>query len=219
MKGGKLILLLVIVSMLVISCATQQTPTPTTQQPTDKQTTQQPAQQPTQQKQTISTEVQELLSKHKTKVSSIRYNYRGPETGDNFHKFYIKGTKIKYEPYLEIKTLDKQESYDTIFIDTAANTAQSYCVAAYCTYQGLKGNLNYNEAYIDTILDWLNVAQASKLGEEVIDSRSTWKIQTEKGILWIDTFYGVPLKVDADGDIYKFEQLSVNSVADADVRP
>lgn len=219
MRGGTLVLLMVIVSVLVISCATQQTQAPAAQQPAGKQTTEQTTQQPAQQKQSISAEVLELLNKHKTKVSNIKYSYKGPETGDNYGKFYIKGSDIKYEPYLTIKTLDRQDSYDTIFIDTEAKTAQSYCLAAYCKYGGLKGNLNYDDTYIDTIFDWLNVAQATKVGEEVIDSRSTWKIQTEKGIVWVDTFYGVPLKADAGGVIYKFEQLSVNSVTDADVLP
>ena len=221
MRGGTLALLMIVMSLFVISCAAQQTQVPAAQQPTNEQAAEQPVQQPTQQKQTISAsaEVKDLLEKHKTKVSSIRYLYKGPETSDNYHKFYIKGSNIKYEPYLAIKTLDKQDSYDTIFIDTESKSAQSYCVAAYCKYGGLKGNLNYDDAYIDTIFDWLKVTQAAKVGEEVIDSRSTWKIQTEKGIVWIDTFYGVPLKADADGVIYKFEQLSVNSVADADVLP
>ena len=221
MRGGKLVLLMIVMSVFVISCAAQQTSTPAAQQPAGKQATEQPVQQPVQQKQTISAsaEVKDLLEKHKTKVSSIRYLYKGPETENNYHKFYIKGSNIKYEPYLAIKTLDRQDSYDTVFIDTSTKTAQSYCVAVYCKYGGLKGNLNYDDAYIDTIFDWLKVTQATKVGEEVIDSRSTWKLQTNKGIIWVDTFYGVPLKADADGLLYKFEQLSVNSVTDADVLP
>ena len=217
MKKFSLILCFILMLVYIIGCAQlQQAPAITKPQPS---TETKPTAQPTTQEQQISAEVQDLLNKYKTKVSNIRYNYKGPETGNNFHKFYIKGTRIKYEPYLEIKTLDKQESYDTIFIDTAAKTAQSYCLAVYCKYGGLKGNLNYNDAYIDTVFDWLNVAQATKVGEEVIDSRSTWKLQTDKGTLWVDTFYGVPLKIDADGKIYKFEQLSVNSVTDGDVFP
>jgi hypothetical protein len=220
MGRGELVLAFVVIAIFVISCAAQQTSTPPAQQPS-RQTTEQTTQQPTPQKQTISAsaEVLDMLNKHKTKVSSIQYNYKGPETSNNYHKFYIKGTKIKYEPYLAIKTLDREDSYDTIFIDTAAKTAQSYCIAAYCKYSGLKENLNYDDAYIDTIFDWLKVTQATKVGEEVIDSRSTWKLQTNKGIIWVDTFYGVPLKADADGVVYKFEQLSVGSVTDADILP
>ena len=167
----------------------------------------------------IPAEIKELLSKSKARISDVYYHYRGPETGSNFHEFYIKGSKIKIKPYLEIKTLDKPESYDTIFIDKAAGTAVSYCEAAYCAYKGKKNDLNYGQAYIPTIFDWAEVEQAEKVGEEVIDSRSTWKLKTNLGILWVDTFYGIPLKAESDGKTYRFEQINVNGVQDSDVTP
>ena len=61
--------------------------------------------------------------------------------------------------------------------------------------------------------------RAIKVGEEIIDSRSTWKIETNLGTIWVDNFYGIPLKAEADGKIYRFEQLAVNSVQDSDVNP
>ncbi len=55
------------------------------------------------------------------------------------------------------------------------------------------------------------------MGEEVIDDRSTWKLETNKGTLWVDAFYGIPLKVESGGKVYRFQQISVNSVQDSDV--
>ena len=171
------------------------------------------------QKERVAEEVNELLS-NQNRVKSIYYKYKGPQTGDNFYDFYIKGSKLKYEPALEIKTLDREDSYDTIFIDKEAKTAASYCEAAYCAYKGKKADLNYDDAYISTVFDWSNgLTSAKKIGEEIIDDRSTWKIDSDKGILWIDTFYGIPLKVDSSGKVYRFQQISVNSVQDADVAP
>jgi hypothetical protein len=167
----------------------------------------------------IAAEVKDFLAKPKTKVSSIYYKYRGPETGSNFHEFYVKGSRIKYIPYRELKSLDNPESYDSVFIDKTAGTAQSYCTELYCAYKGKKADLNYGGAYIKTIFDWIDIESADKVGEEVIDDRSTWKVQTDKGILWIDTFYGIPLKAESGGKTYKFEQISVNSVKDSDVAP
>ena len=169
--------------------------------------------------QNVPAEIEELLEKSKTRVKNVYYKYRGPETGSNFHEFFIKGSKIKIKPYLEIKTLDKPGSYDSIFIDKTARTSASYCEAVYCAYRGKKQDLNYGQAYIPTIFDWIEVEQAAKVGEEVIDSRSTWKLETNLGTLWIDTFYGIPLKVESNGNTYRFEQISVNSVQDSDVVP
>lgn len=224
MSRGKLLFMILALTVMLIACAKQQQSPITTEQkpateivPQEQQTEQKPSQTTTQAK--ISPEVQQLFDKSKTKVQSVYYKYRGPETGNDFHEFFVKGTKIKYKPAREIKILDRPESFDSIFIDTSAKTASSYCEAAYCSYKGKKQDLNYYNVYIDTVFDWINVAQASKIGEEVIESRSTWKIQTEKGIIWADAFYGLPLKAEANGNIYKFEQLATNGVQDSDVVP
>ncbi|MBS3101528.1 hypothetical protein J4204_05325 [Candidatus Woesearchaeota archaeon] len=213
-------LALMVLSFYVISCTPAQpaasTPAPEVKPSPQQQATPQPAAQ----KQEVSAEVSELLEKSKTRVKNVYYKYKGPETGDNFHDFYVKGGKIKYLPYLAIKTLDKPESFDTVFIDKAAGTAESYCIAAYCKFKGKKQDLSYGDAYIQTVLDWIEgPTQAKKVGEEVIDDRATWKIETNRGILWVDTFYGIPLKAESGGKTYRFQQISANSVQDSDVVP
>ncbi|MEK6983610.1 MAG: hypothetical protein AABX33_03480 [Nanoarchaeota archaeon] len=171
--------------------------------------------------QAISQEVKELLLKSKTKISSVYYTYRGPETtikGDNYYEFYVKGNKVKYKPAFETKVFDQKDSFDSIFFDTAAKTAESYCSAAFCTYKGKKADLNYGQSYILSVLDWIDyITRAKKVGEEIIDDRSTWKIDTDVGMIWIDTFYGVPLKIESGGKTYRFQSISVNSVTDSDV--
>lgn len=213
-------LALMVLSVYIVSCKPAQPATSAPAPEVKPSPQQQAAVQTTTQKQEISSDVKELLDKSKTRVKSIYYHYRGPETGSNFHEFYVNGDKIKYKPYLEIKSLDRPDSYDTIFIDKTAKTAQSYCTAAYCAYKGKKQDLNYADAYITTVFDWIGgLTQAKKVGEEVIDSRNTWKIETNNGILWIDTFYGIPLKVESGGKTYRYQQISVNSVQDSDVVP
>lgn len=215
-------LVLACLVLLMASCAPQQQAQQQFQQqavPAAKPAAvSQPA--PSQPKQEITAEVKELLDKSKTKVRSVSYRYYGPETGADFYEFYLKDSKIKYLPNLELKTLDMPDSYDTIFIDKSLKAAESHCVAAYCTYKGKKQDLNYDNVYISTIIDWVSgLTYAKKIGEEVIDDRSTWKIDSSKGTLWIDTFYGIPLKADSDGKSYRFQQISVNSVQDSDVAP
>lgn len=209
-------LALIVLSVYIVACTPAQpatsAPAPDVKPP--------PQQQPAAQKQEIPAEVKELFDKSKTRVKSIYYHYRGPETGSNFHEFYVKGDKIKYKPYLEIKSLDKIESYDSIFIDKTSKTAASYCTAAYCAYKGKKSDLSYANFYLPTVFDWIDgLEYAKKIGEEVIDSRSTWKIEASKGILWVDTFYGIPLKAESNGETYRYQQISVNNVQDSDVAP
>lgn len=221
MKKYSLILCFILALVYIASCASSQQEPATTPKPEAKADVKQPVEEPAiAPKQEISAEMQELLDKSKSRVRSIYYKYRATETGSNFYEFYVKGSNIKYLPYREIKSLDKPESFDSIFIDKTAKTAQSYCIAAYCAYKGKKADLNYAEAYIPTIFDWIDdLTEAKKTGEEVIDSRNTWKVETNQGILWIDTFYGIPLKVESGGKEYTFQQISVNSVQDSDVMP
>ena len=223
MERKYLVIFFVVILALVISCAPVQQAAPTAPTTKTEANAKPSAATPTatsQPKQEISADVKDLLTKYKTKVNSIHYNYRGPQTGSNFFEFYVKGTKIKYLPYRETKVLDKRESYDSIFIDKTSKTAQSYCLAPYCIYKGKKENLNYADVYISTIFDWIDsITQAKKVGEEIIDDRSTWKLDTNQGILWVDTFYGIPLKIESGGKTFKFEQLAVNSVQDSDVTP
>ncbi len=214
----------VLALVFIVSCAPAQTTQQTTTAPPQpKEDVKQPVEQPSiiQPKQEISAEVKELLDKSKTRVKNIYYKYRGPETsktGDNFFEFYVKDTKIKYIPAREIQSLDLPDSYDVIFIDKTAETAISYCEATYCAYKGKKADLNYDEAYIKTVLDWVDgITDAKKVGEEIIDERNTWKVEANNGILWIDTFYGIPLKIESNGKTYRFQQISANSVQDSDV--
>ena len=221
MNRYQLILCSILALTFIVACAHVQKETTPISKPEPKVDVVQPPQEVSKEpKQQISDEVKELLDKHKLRIEGIYYKYRGPETGDNFYEFYIKGNEIKYKPALEIKSLDQKESYDSIYIDKIAKKAQSYCDAAYCLYKGKKEDLDYEDAYISTIFDWVDgTIQAKKVGEEVIDDRNTWKIKTNMGILWIDTFYGIPLKVESGGKTYRFQQISVNSVQDTDVIP
>ena len=219
MKNKNLIAPLLIVIFLISSCSTQQQAPSTTSKPN---AVNQPTGQSVVPQSTgvISDEVKQLLDKSKTRVNNVYYKYKGPETGNNYYDFYVKGTKIKYLPYRAIQALDRTDSYNSIYIDSQAKTSQTYCDDRACIYKGKKGDLNYNEAYISTIFDWIGgIKSATKVGEEVIDDRSTWKIETNEGFLWIDTFYGIPLKIESGGKTFKFEQIAVNSVQDSDVSP
>ena len=211
-----------IILIFVVACTQKQAvPTTTTPQPAPKvqETKSIDPAQIISPKPVISDEVKQLFDKS-SKVKSIYYKYKGPETADFFHEFYIKGDKIKYRPGRDLKSLDNPESYDVIYIDKALATAKSYCDAAYCTVKGKKTDLNYNNFYIRTPMDWMNgLEKADRIGEEVIDDRKTWKLDTERGQMWIDTFYGIPLKVISNGQTYRFQQISINGVTDADVTP
>lgn len=169
----------------------------------------------------ISPEVKELLDNAKSKVKSMRYPYKGPETADFYYQFYVKGNKIKYLPIPDYKTIDiDEDAYDVVYVDKGLETALAYCDDRKCRVKGQKAELNYDDAYILTPLDWINkIESAEKIGEELIGKRSTWKLSTNAGTVWVDTFFGVPLQAESSGNVYKFDKISFNDVKDEDVIP
>ncbi len=168
----------------------------------------------------ISEEVQGLLDKTKGKAKSISYFYKGPETGTVVYEFFVKGDNVKYLPDLEQKSLEEEDSYNAIYIDTTLKAAASYCDDRQCKFKGKKEDLSFEELHILTPYDWMEgITHAEKTREAKIDSRATWGVETNKGMLWIDTFYGIPLKVEVDGIEYDFKKMAFNSVEGKDVFP
>ncbi|MEK6942484.1 MAG: hypothetical protein AABX00_00275 [Nanoarchaeota archaeon] len=217
----KLIFVMIFVLILASACATQVQVT----QPAEKTVVKDPVKPDVSVQpvfpvpKNIPSEIRELFVKAETRAESASYLYQGPETGNDISQFYVKGDKIRHIPSRNLKSLDKPESFDSIFIDKAAKTAKSYCVDPTCKYKGLKAELDYEAYYVPTIFDWADFNSAEKITEEQIERRATWVVKTDKGTLWIDTYYGVPLKVDADGAIYKYQQVNFNAVKDSDVNP
>jgi len=167
----------------------------------------------------ISSEVKELLELADKKIKSLSYRYKGQETKDLFYEFMVKGNKIKYtiDPTFKDLHLD-DDAYDTIYINNEFKTALAYCDGRKCRVKGKKAVLDYGENYILTPFDWLsNIEFAGKIGERSIDRRNTWKLSTNDFTIWIDTFFGVPLQVESNGNIYQFQKVSFNDVKDEDV--
>ncbi|MBL7054485.1 hypothetical protein ISS05_01880 [Candidatus Woesearchaeota archaeon] len=163
-------------------------------------------------------EIKELLEKGKT-VRSISYQHKGPETGNFYYDFYVKGDNVRYIPNREIKSVDDKDSYNSIYLDKAEETAEAHCDDRQCVYKGKKADLRYVDYNILTPFDWMDeVISAEKTGEELIGSRKTWKLKANEGTeLWVDVYFGVPLQVMRDGEKYEFIKMVFNRLEDSDV--
>ena len=229
--NNKIIFALLVLSLLVISACVQTTgPLQKGQEPSGVDVVGESGKKPaegqdveeTEEVKEMSAEVKELLSIASNKVKSLRYSYKGPQTKDFFYDFFVKGKNIKYLPNPDYKILDVDEdAYDTIYINRELKTAEGYCDDRTCRVKGKKANLTYEEVYVWTPLDWLyNIEFAEKTGEELIEQRDTWKLLTGIGeTIWIDTFFGVPLKVEFEGNKYRFQKMTFNDVKDEEVIP
>ncbi len=170
----------------------------------------------------ISPEVKELLGIADKKVQSLRYSYKGPDTERSYYQFFVKGDNIKYiiDPTYKDLRLE-EDAYDAIYLDKESKTAQAYCDDRTCRVKGKKADLNYDEVYIWTPLDWVeNIEFAEKLGEQLIERKQTWRLSTTKlGTIWVDSFFGVAMQVELGENIYKFQNMVFNDLKDEDVVP
>jgi hypothetical protein len=183
---------------------------------------------------TVSKELQDLLSRADQRVKSYKYlelilpDKKQPDT------ISVKGSKVKvklyeYEPYIP------KEYFDTIYLDTATQTAIGRCeTKARCVWaQGDNTkrawtNLDYNQFRRKTPYEFVKEvpSTATIMGPEVHFNRGTTRIQYDDAgklvDMWIDDSYGLPVEISittSDGKVtsYKFNDMTFNGLADRDV--
>ena len=214
----KILLLLLSLSILLTACSTKYVCTDgsTVSDPSTcpKPTVQ--AGEPTEQ----GSPIEELLAKSRN-VESMSYQYkRFDRPLEKPVMVWIKKLIVKQELLVQTDVLNKN-IMDAVIFDTGAKTAQAYCESQhYCVKTGLAGEVDYDQYYVKTPLDWIDgVSAAEKISEAQIDGRKVWQLQTKEGVsLWVDTYYGVPLRVDMGEERHEFQNILFNSIEDADVQ-
>ncbi len=163
--------------------------------------------------------VEELLMKSKN-VESMSYAYkRADKPLEKPVNVWIKKLIIKQRLDVQREILNKN-TMDVIVFDTGEKTAQAYCESQrYCLKTGDAGTVEYDQYYVKTPLDWIDgVTSAEKISEALIDNRKVWQLRTTEGVsLWVDTYYGVPLRVDAENERHEFQNALFNGVGEKDV--
>lgn len=164
-------------------------------------------------------EVEELLGKADARVSGLSYKYEGPETENAVYQFFAAGDKVRYVlPESQQNFDDDPEAYNAVYLDLSELTAEAWCDHRTCNVKGKKGNLSFEEAHILTPLEWLDrIGAAEKLGEEQMERRTVWRLNTTGFKVWVEEYYGVPYRVQSNGTDYKFSQFTFNGVTEEDV--
>jgi hypothetical protein len=110
---------------------------------------------------------------------------------------------------------------DVIVFNTLAKTATAYCESKkYCIKTGEAGPVDYDQYYLKTPLDWIDgVTSATKKGEARLVDRDVWILQLDGNVtMWVDTYYGIPLRVDNSQERHEFQNPLFNGVTDAEVQ-
>lgn len=168
----------------------------------------------------IDEEVQGVLDK-RSKVTGYKYLYYGPPNPGFGLEFRVLGSKAR----LYLGTLSKLadgKTYDTVYLDLAAKSAVAYCESVSCTNKGSL-DVNFDDYYLQTPADFASSVAGAKLRNyELLYQRKTAVIIFEdtkgmNGTMWLDTVYGMPVKVQTNGTGYEYREIAFNTVAGDEV--
>jgi len=221
--------MVLVVLVLLIGCATkeqiqseeQQTIEPKEETPVEAtQPEETPATEETGEIVKIPNDIREILEKGKTRLNSYSYNYKSPES-DLMYEIYVKGNNIKVT-LPEMNTKEQGKFYNTIYLDTEKKTAEAYCIG-YSSCEGKVGevkDLNFDDTYIETSLDWLGkVREAKKIDERQIEGRNSVYLETNIGKITVESYYGFLYMIEGGSNEWEFSDAAFNSVKDSDVTP
>jgi hypothetical protein len=176
----------------------------------------------------LTTEVKDILERADKKVDSFSYLHSEPPGDTASNHYFVKETKIKVELY-EPQQYDRRIYFDTVYIDTTSKTAVGYCEDksdVRCPDKNRQFDVKYSDYFKKTPYMWLKeITYAEKVGEEQIDQKDVDVLQYEDSgkivKVWINSFYGIPLKVEVtqgkSSHLYLFSNFDANKLDEEDV--
>jgi hypothetical protein len=174
-----------------------------------------------------------LMKKAKEKVKSYGFYYTTSQNWELWRdQYFVRGDNIKVKLY-DVNLYNKENYFDTVYLNTRAKTGSAFCEHdshVKCKDKDREFVVQYEDFVIKTPLEWLeSMHNARWVGTETFDDRNTQVVEYDENgstvRVWIDAFYGVPLKVIVyHGDIenaiakYGFRDMTINTVTSSDMQ-
>ena len=168
----------------------------------------------------IPDEIQDVLDK-KNNAKSLIYDYQEDllRIKAEIYHTALKGNTMKLEIPPGSDILNTME-LDTVIFDIPSGKGTGYCASEkYCITTGEMGPVDFTDYYQQTPFDWLSqITEAEKIVEENLQNRKVWKVLVNgEDFYWIDTYYGIPLRVENQGTVYEYDNMLFNKVSDEDL--
>lgn len=165
----------------------------------------------------ISNDIQEILN-YVSRVKSLRFDYKEERSATtDIYDIYLKGDKMKI--YLPIKTqVLNSLDFDSIIIK--GKKAFKNCERErWCIEVGEFGEISYNKYKIITPIEWnAKIKNPKEIGTEMYNGRKVLILEDSDGTIYtVDKYYGVPLKVENNTNLYMYDNVIFNGVQDSDL--
>jgi len=171
-----------------------------------------------------------ILSLSEKKVKNYAYVYDEPPLNTGGDTWFVHEDKIKIK-LQRTNLLMATYDFNYVYLDTASQKAIGYCLedALRCPEGMIKYDADYDFWNRKTPHEWLaGVSSAEKKGSKSIGDRNVQGVKTvinnRDTILWLDEFYGLPVKIDIlEGEdvieTFNFVDIQFNSFKEDDVTP
>jgi len=176
----------------------------------------------------IDADTQKLIDTARSKVKSYSFYYDDPGNNPQHNQYFIIGDKAKVKLFAP-DLYTKETNYDTVYYNTGTKETVGRCEARdqrRCPDPAKRFEAAYDSAAIMAPLDWLDAIESATMTQrsESIGSRKgiviTFTSKKGSGEMWLDNFFGAPLKVTLNGEnplIWEFKDIAFNTLNDKDV--
>ncbi|HHE36369.1 MAG TPA: hypothetical protein ENL16_00975 [Candidatus Woesearchaeota archaeon] len=165
----------------------------------------------------ISEEAQALFAKF-NKVNSIRYAYVESPRILPENVYYVSREKMKIELKSRVK-FSPEESYDTVYLDLINKEGVAYCEErdkSICPDKDKEFDVEFDDYFVETPFDWMaKITKADLTGRsQTVENRNAveveFEINNQPGIVYVDSFFSVPLKIIFMNKTYEFRDVVIN---------
>lgn len=156
-----------------------------------------------------------VVTKEPVVIDSIVFGYSTLSFTQAIDIYYAKGDKIKI---VLPKPIDVgMKRYDTVYVDRTRKKAIGYCEEkGYCKDRNKEIEISFETYDAPTPLDW-KFSMDNYVTDDITNGKKA-EVYLDNGVrYWIDTYLGLPVKVnDVEGEHY-YNILSLNKVKDEDL--
>ncbi|KYK25204.1 hypothetical protein AYK26_06315 [Euryarchaeota archaeon SM23-78] len=172
----------------------------------------------------IDEKAQELFAKI-NKANNVQFSYVESPRVLPENTYYATRTKMKVALETKVR-FSKEDSFDTVYLDLVELTAVAYCESRdkeLCPDRDKAYRVAFDDYYVETPFEWLaKITKANLTGKsQSIEGRNAievmFEVKGEPGVMFVDSYFGVPLEVTFKGKKYEFRDIVINEVKSQDL--
>ena len=157
-------------------------------------------------------DIYEQMMRNSNRVESFSYN--SSETGNKllYYNRYVKA-------YLNEPRVKDGEKYDIVYMDRINKVALGRCSTELCGEKDLEFvEVEYSEFYELDPIEWTYRYTApvyvgeEMFGQHIAEVFNITSLTGDEGRVWIQQYYGIPLKIEFDEKTIDFINLRINTV-------